>query len=123
MTNKETDNTSSNKFSWRCCDTDFSNRRDIHCHVAKEHKIVLEKITNDILEHGSEDAKWSIMKKPKMSMQPLDKQDTDAYNLPLKFNADDEYPWLPRYNCLETCEESSSADVEKGRILLFYKYR
>ncbi len=51
--------------SWRCCDVEFENQRDIHKHIALKHASDIGVMKEAILENGDKDARYGKLTQDK----------------------------------------------------------
>lgn len=102
---------------WTCCNQQFDILKDIHCHISLNHKPEVDVQFQEILKHGSSEARWAALHRAEDSSE----QEGNVYNhgdslgLPTNLAEADEFPWFPKF------EETGQA--HNGRILLYYKYR
>ena len=100
---------------WQCCSFVYTVIKDFHHHVATVHRQEILDATNVLLAKGSPDARWKSLKSDIPSASVNDESISEEMKLPCDIALDDVYPWLP--------EKQHSNGDNKGRILLFYKYR
>ena len=87
------------------------------------HKSEVDVLYEDIIANGIPDARWSVLRGIKgPSARNSDKDTSKQHLLPTGLSDVDVFPWLPS---IESCSSSAQPkdDTQKGRILLFYKYR
>ena len=47
--------------SWKCCSNVFKDTRDFHKHASQIHCKEIDQSAADIIQNGSEDAKWKAL--------------------------------------------------------------
>merc|ERR1711862_145717 len=84
--------TTENGVQWLCCGQTFSSMKQCQQHVSTAHRDDVSKKANEILLHGSDNARWSKLRT--ISNQKSEFED-ESCDLPCKFSKDDVYKWLP----------------------------
>ena len=101
----------SNPF-WKCCEMVFTNLRVVHKHVSLQHQTEVEHLRESLLksiDNVDNDSSESPSKRLNLE---------ESACLPVRFTDEDEFKWLPKYEC-----SPASDSHMPGRVLLYYHYR